>query len=146
MKKIVWIGRSMIVVGWLAAVYGITGAVVNAEFQAPYVRYVGKALALIFLVAMPVVVGAGWLIKRFLPPIAQPVVQAALFATLVLTGVALPFVLGYGRAPDLPSALPRAYGRGLALALILTWLAAAVTILVRAAALRARNRKEARHE
>lgn len=146
MKKIVWIGRALVVAGLLVAAYGVMGAVVNAEFQAPYVRYVAKALVLTFLVAMPVVVGAGWLIGRFVPSFVRPVVQAALFVTLVLTAVALPFLLGYGRAPDLPSALPRAYGRGLVLVLILTWLAAAVTILVRSAALRARNRKEASHE
>jgi hypothetical protein len=51
--------------------------------------------------------------------------------TGLLTAVALPVVLGFGRRPDNPSQLPLDYGRNLVLVLVLVWVAVAVLAFAR---------------
>jgi hypothetical protein len=46
------------------------------------------------------------------------VVRVAVIVGAAVTVVALPFVFGFGRAPDNPSILPLNYGRNLALLLL----------------------------
>ncbi|MFC7759887.1 hypothetical protein ACFQY4_19090 [Catellatospora bangladeshensis] len=46
--------------------------------------------------------------------------------------VALPLLLGYGRRPDDPSALPRDYHRGYLVCLAAVWLVTAAVLAVRA--------------
>jgi hypothetical protein len=53
------------------------------------------------------------------------VTAAAAYLSGALIAVALPLVLGLGRTPDEPSALPLNYGRGLLISLAVVWLAAA---------------------
>ncbi|HCT79726.1 MAG TPA: hypothetical protein DGT23_24810 [Micromonosporaceae bacterium] len=61
-----------------------------------------------------------------------------MFISTTVVVVALPAVLGYGRTGDLPSALPRDYGRGLLFVLGLIWLTAAAVLIVQAVRHRAR--------
>jgi hypothetical protein len=73
---------------------------------------------------MPAFLLAGYLVHRLVPARARAGAQAALIVTAALIVVALPLVLGYGRIPDNPSALPRDYGAGLAGAIALSWVLA----------------------
>lgn len=75
-------------------------------------------------VLMPAVIGVGALIGRFVPAGNRAVVRVAALCSLAVTVVALPLVLGYGRTPDNPSALPGNYGWGLVIVLGVIWLAA----------------------
>ena len=83
------------------------------------------------LLLLPVAIGVGALLGHWLPRWAQGIVRAAAIATAALVVVAFPFVVGAGRRPDDPSALPLDYGRGLAVLLVAVWLAAGTTVLVR---------------
>lgn len=62
---------------------------------------------------------------------ARPVIAATVYVSGMVGLVALPFVLGLGRRPDDPSALPLDYGRGLAVTLGAVWAGAALTLLYR---------------
>jgi hypothetical protein len=95
---------------------------------------------LIFLVAvllghdwvlMPLAIAIGALITRAVPRQARAVTATAAYVSGVLVVVALPLVLGLGRRPDDPSALPLNYGRGLLISLAVVWLAAGATLLYR---------------
>jgi hypothetical protein len=80
---------------------------------------------------MPLAIGAGALIGRFVPVRTRAGVRVAAYLSLTLVVVALPFVLGFGRRPDDPSALPLNYGRGLAIALAAVWLGTAAVLVAR---------------
>ena len=64
-------------------------------------------------------------------PETRTAVRAAALVSAAVTLVALPLVLGYGRDPGNPSALPLPYGRGLAVLLGLIWVTALAAIVVR---------------
>jgi hypothetical protein len=83
------------------------------------------------LVLMPIALGVGVLVARYAPPWARGPAQAALYASAIVTFVALPFVIGAGRRPDDPSALPLNYTRGLLVLLAAVWAAAAVAAVRR---------------
>jgi hypothetical protein len=83
------------------------------------------------LVLLPVAIGVGWLVTRFAPAWARGPALAALFASAIVTFVALPFVIGAGRRPDDPSALPLNYARGLLVVLAAIWVCAAALALYR---------------
>lgn len=95
---------------------------------------------LIFLIAvllghdwllMPLAVGIGALLTRTVPSRARAETAAAAYISGVLLVIALPLVLGLGKRPDDPSALPLNYGRGLVVCLAVVWLAAGATLLYR---------------
>jgi hypothetical protein len=81
------------------------------------------------LILMPVAIGVGVLVFRYVPAWARSSVQGGLFASAVVSAFALPFVIGAGRTPDNPSKLPLPYGLGLAIVLAVSWLAAAAFAL-----------------
>jgi hypothetical protein len=124
--------RALIAAGMLVMAYAIAGAVTD-----PDVRLIG---VLVFLAAvlvahdavlLPAVLAAGALISRFVPAGARGAVRAAAVASLAVTVVALPLVLGFGRRADNPSLLPRPYGAGLLLILGLIWATAVAWIVAR---------------
>jgi hypothetical protein len=82
------------------------------------------------LVLLPLAIGVGWLLSRYLPAWARGGVQGGLFISAVLTAVAFPFVLGAGRLVDNPSKFPRNYGHGLLIVLGLVWLGVVVWLCV----------------
>ncbi|MEV6527891.1 hypothetical protein AB0M43_38820 [Longispora sp. NPDC051575] len=118
---------ALLAVGVLVIGYAVLGVLTD-----PAARPVGQAvflagvLAAHDLVVMPVALGVGWLLSRVLPGRVRGPVQVGLFASAVLTAVALPFLIGNGHPPDNPSALPLDYGRGLAVALGVVWAAVVV--------------------
>jgi hypothetical protein len=81
-------------------------------------------------VLLPVFLVAGALVHRAVPPGMRAIVQAALIASAAVTLVAAPFLLGYGRTADNPSALPRDYPHGLLTVLAAIWVAAAAAMTV----------------
>jgi hypothetical protein len=124
--------RALIAGGTLVLAYAIAGAVTD-----PDVRLIG---VLVFLAAvlvahdavlLPAVLAGGALIGRFVPAGARCAVRAAAVASLAVTVVALPLVLGFGRRADNPSVLPRPYGAGLFLVVGLIWAAAGASVMAR---------------
>jgi hypothetical protein len=117
-------GRTVLIGGGAAVMlYALVGAVTSGE-----VNLIGVP---IFLVAMlilhdglflPAVLGAGALVRRFVPERWRGTVRFGGIITLALCVVAVPLALGFGRSADNPSLLPRAYGRGLVLILIVGWI------------------------
>lgn len=119
--------RALIVAGGLLMGYAVFGATTE-----PGLKLGGVLLFLIAMVAghdglfMPVVIAAGGLVTR-----AGRLVRAAAIISLSVGVVALPFVLGYGRSSDNPSALPLRYGLGLILVLASIWAVVLATMLIR---------------
>lgn len=119
--------RVLMMVGALVMGYAVIGALTE-----PGLKLWGIVLFLAAMVAghdgvfLPLVIAAGAVIRR-----AGHLVRAAAVVSLAVTVVALPFVLGYGRDPANPSALPLPYGIGLALVLGVIWVSTLLTLLVR---------------
>ena len=86
-------------------------------------------------VVLPVAIAVGAVVSARAPAWLRGPAQGGLFASAVLTFVALPFVVGTGTSPDNPSALPLNYGRGLLVTLGVVWAATAV-LAVRGYAIR----------
>lgn len=82
-------------------------------------------------VLLPLANGVGALIGRLVPASAQVAVRMAACVSVVVALIATPFVLGYGRTADEPSALPLDYSRGLAVTLGAVWASAAIAVLTR---------------
>jgi uncharacterized BrkB/YihY/UPF0761 family membrane protein len=115
--------------GTLVMLYALVSAVVTGE-----VNLIGVP---VFLVAMlvlhdgvflPAVVGVGALVHRFVPRRWRPPVHWAGIVSLAVAVVAMPLILGFGRSADNASLLPRSYGWGTLVILILVWL---VTFAIR---------------
>jgi len=98
--------------------------------------FAGGALAL-DLILVPLAAAIGWGVKRLVPDAAWPAVRAALLASAVLIGFALPLVTHQGGKPDNPSLRPRNYGTGLTWCLVAVWVVAAAVAAV--AVVRARE-------
>jgi uncharacterized membrane protein YeaQ/YmgE (transglycosylase-associated protein family) len=114
--------RGLVAGGGLVMAYALVGAVSGGQ-----VNLIGVP---IFLVAMlilhdgiflPVVLGVGALVGRFVPERWRGVVRFAGIVSLAVIVIGAPLVAGFGRAADNDSLLPRAYGKGLLLILILVW-------------------------
>jgi hypothetical protein len=120
------------VLGVTAMGYAVAGAATDPDIlPVRHIRFLVVVLALDDGLLLPAFLVIGALVHRFVPAGARAIVQAALVATASLTLVALPLVLGYGRSPDNPSALPRDYPVGLAVVLGAVWLAAAAYLAAR---------------
>ena len=127
MKGMTAARRALITVGALVMGYAISGALFE-----PGLKLWGVMLFLAAMVAghdgvfLPLVIAAGAVMRR-----VGHLVRAAAVVSLAVTVVALPFVLGYGRDPHNPSALPLSYGMGLTVVLAGVWTSTLLTLLVR---------------
>jgi hypothetical protein len=130
-----------LVLGVPVMAYAVRGALVDAADTHPaeLARWIVGLALLHDLALVPLVLAAGVILRRRVPPRVWPPVRAALLASAVLVAVGWPFVGGYGRSPGVPSLLPRDYATGLALGLLVVWLVAATWIGV-GALLRRRRR------
>jgi hypothetical protein len=128
---VTWIRRVLVAGGVLALAYAVFGAVMSPDLRLNYLRFLALALIGHELILAPLAIGVGVLVGRLVPVQARAIVQAALFATAVLTVIALPALVGAGRSRDLPSALPRDYPRGLLILLALVWVCALAALVVR---------------
>jgi hypothetical protein len=122
-----WSRVLLVVAGGLVMAYAVAGALTD-----PDASPVGQLLFLVGVVIahdavlLPLAIGVGALIGRFVPATARVAVRVAAFVSIAVALVATPLVLGCGRIPDEPSALPLNYGRGLAIVLAVVWAFAAV--------------------
>jgi hypothetical protein len=130
---VAWIRRVLVAAGVIAVAYGLLGLLTDPSVSLPnYVRYILTVLLGHDLLVLPAAIVVGAVLTRWLPRWARATVQGALLVTVVLTVVALPLVLGHGRRPDDPSALPRDYPRGYLICLAAIWLVTAAVLAIRA--------------
>ncbi|PRY22305.1 hypothetical protein CLV70_1178 [Pseudosporangium ferrugineum] len=116
-RSTVTLRGGLMTAGGLLMAYALFGALTEPGLKLGGVAlFLGGVLAVHDGIFLPLVIASGALLTR-----AHRLVRAALIVSLAVTVVALPFVLGYGRSPDNPSALPLAYGRGLLTVLIVIW-------------------------
>ncbi|BCY11309.1 hypothetical protein [Actinoplanes sp. L3-i22] len=117
--------RPLIGAGLLIMGYGVLGAILDADVNLVGVLVFGAVLLVLhdgfFL---PLVAGVGRVLRRFVPARWQATVRLAAITDLAVIVVALPLVLGFGRDAGNPTVLPRPYGKGLLLILILVPLVA----------------------
>lgn len=116
--------------GVTAIGYALIGAAGDPDIMPG--RHTGFLLTVLVLddgLLLPAFLLVGALVHRYVPGRSRAAVQAALIATAALTLIALPLLLGYGRLPDNPSALPRNYPLGLAIVLGTVWVGAAAALL-----------------
>ncbi|WP_238016822.1 hypothetical protein KZZ52_43655 [Dactylosporangium sp. AC04546] len=120
--------------------YGLHGWLTEQPGEVPgRIAFLAAGVAAHDFVVVPLVLTAGALTVRFVPPALRIPVQAALAVSAAVSAVALPFVIGAGRIADNPSAFPLAYGRGLLSVLAVVWLAAGLWAVQRVR--RARRRE-----
>jgi hypothetical protein len=103
--------------------FGVAGLLSEARRTRPAelaAWLLGSAVAHDAVLA-PVVFGLGILVARAVPATVRRFVQGGLVASGMLVAAMLPFVGGWGRQPDNPSALPGSYGGGLAVVLGVVW-------------------------
>jgi len=116
--------------GTLAMGYAVLGAVTDPDDRlAGHLSFLLAVQAAHDAVVLPVAIGVGLLLRRYVPAPARRVVQAALVVSVAVAVVAVPLALGYGRPADHPSALPLNYLRGLLTVLASVWLVAGVMLI-----------------
>lgn len=127
-----WARIALAAVGIAMVAFGVSSAVGSADFT-PFRHGLFLVLVLIGneLLLMPAFIGVGAIVRRVVPGRYRAVVQGGLIVTAAVTVVALPLVAGFGRRPDIPSALPRDYLGGYALVLGFVWLVAGVLLVRR---------------
>jgi hypothetical protein len=122
----------LVVAGGTLMAYAVAGAITDRSD-----RIGGHLLFLVVVllshdwILMPLAIAIGALLTRTVPSHARAETTAAAYISGVLLVIALPLVLGLGRRPDDPSALPLNYGRGLLISLAVVWLAAGAILLYR---------------
>jgi hypothetical protein len=116
--------------GAAMAIFAVVGIVTSPDTN--LIRqgiFLVSTLLLHDAVLAPLFIAVGFVVGRVIRPPYRAVVQAALIITAAVTFVAVPFLLGYGRQPGLPSALPRNYLGGYAIVLAAIWLVAGAVII-----------------
>jgi hypothetical protein len=124
--------RLLVAAGALLMGYAVLGALTDPDVRPiPHLLFLAGVLVAHDVVVLPLAIGVGVLVDRCLPVRFGIAARVAGFITATLLVVALPLVLGFGRRPDTPSALPLDYGRALALTTAAIWTAAATAALAR---------------
>ncbi|MBM2615078.1 hypothetical protein JIG36_05825 [Actinoplanes sp. LDG1-06] len=123
---------ALIGAGGLVMVYAIAGALTDPDVKGGALLFLIGVLVAHDGVLLPLTIGAGALAGRLVPMPVRTLVRAALLVSLAVTVVALPLVLGRGRAVDNPSLLPLPYGRGQLETYAVIWAATGVAALVAA--------------
>jgi hypothetical protein len=109
--------------------FAVVSAVAGSSFKAG--RHLLLLVGVLLVhdgIVLPVFVAIGALVHQLVPMRHRALLYSGLIATAAVTFVALPFVLGFGRTPDLPSALPRNYLGGYLLLLAIIWAVVAVRL------------------
>ena len=105
--------RTLIAIGTLGMAYAVLGAFTDPDVRGGVLVFLIGVLIAHDGILVPLTIGLGAVIGRFVPLRIRAVVRAALVVGLAVTVVAFPLVLGRGRAADNPSLLPLHYGWGL---------------------------------
>jgi hypothetical protein len=118
-----WVRRGLYAGGTALVAYGANG-LLTADRSRPlaWARFAALVVVANDGLLAPVVIAAGALLVRAVPGSSRAHLQSGLFISGAVTLLAIPFVLGYGRTADLPSALPLDYGTGLLFTLVIVWL------------------------
>lgn len=124
--------RALVAVGILVMGYAVISALIDRDVN-PFgvLVFLGGVIIGHDAVLLPLVIGVGVLIGRYVPAPDRATVRVAALCSLPVTIVGLPLALGFGRRADDPSALPLPYGRGLLLTLAIVWAPALAVIVVR---------------
>lgn len=122
--------RGLIALGALVMTYAMAGALADGDVKSGVLLFLIGVLVAHDGILLPVTIGVGVAIGRFVPLRLRAAVRAASLACLAVTIVAFPLVLGRGRAVDNPSLLPLDYGRGLLETYVIIWVGAAVAAVV----------------
>ncbi|WP_329011273.1 hypothetical protein OG271_30175 [Micromonospora rifamycinica] len=123
---------ALVAVGTLTMGYAVLGALADPDLSpAGVLLFLAGVVVGHDLVWMVGLLAAGAVLTRFVPRRHRPLARAAAISAAAVTVVALPLVLGFGRSPDNPSALPLPYGRNLAVVLLLVVAATVLTGLWR---------------
>ena len=141
----VWRGRWLLyLLGVAAVAYGGYELLVTAGKTHPPAAAIWFAGGVVAhdAVFVPVVLLGAAAVVRFVPRVARPVVQSALFVSGSVFLVALPLVWGLGGNAGNPSTNPLPYGRNLAIVLAVVWAVAAVLVVRRVL----RARRSVHHE
>ena len=119
----------LVAAGVAMMTFAVVGALTSPDITlSRHLIFLVGALLLHDALLGPVFIAVGVLVHRTVRPPYRAIVQGALIATAAVTFVALPFMLGYGRIADNPSALPRNYVGGYAIVVGAIWLGAAALI------------------
>lgn len=113
-----------VAIGWATIGFGLFGLFENSARTHPdqWGRWFLGALVVHDLVVAPAVFAIGALLARRVSGSYRGPIQGALVITAILVLVGFPFVRGYGRRADNPSALPNDYGAGLLALVAVVWL------------------------
>jgi hypothetical protein len=123
---------SLVVLGIAMMLFGVISALIGPHFNAMrHSLFLAAALVVHDGVLLPFFLLVGALVARFVPARSRALVQGALIVTAAVTVIALPFMLGYGRRADIPSALPRNYIGGYALVVGVVWVIATLLLIIR---------------
>ena len=135
-----WVGMGLGAAIALFGAIGLLGGEGNG--LGSFIPFFAGGALLVDLVVVPLAAGIGYLGRRLLPRTAWLAVRAALVASVTLVAFAAPLVLDLGGRPDNASLRPRDYGSGLASALAVVWVVAAVVLAVALASGRRRRSNE----
>jgi len=115
-------------VGCALILTGAVGLLSDAADDHPigWALWFGGGIVAHDLVIAPLVVAAGWALRR-----VPGAVRAGILVSVLVVAGTLPVVLALGRKPDNPSILPLPYGRNLVLVLAAVWLATGALVLWR---------------
>jgi predicted cobalt transporter CbtA len=127
--------------GALMMAYAVVGLMTDPDIE-PGGMLVFLAAALIAhdVVWLPAVIAFGAVLTRFVSRRHRPAAQIAAVVVAAPAVVALPLVLGVGRAADNPSIQPLDYGKNVTLLLLALAGGALVAMLYRRVAARDRDR------
>ncbi len=119
-----WVG---VVIGWTVIILGVRGLLHDHVATNPSVvaRYVVESALILDLIVAPIACAAGLLIARLFKPPFRAIIGGGLIASAVISIYSYPFVRGFGRNPNLPSALSINYARGLLIVLAGIWVVVA---------------------
>ena len=120
-------------IGWAVIGWGVFGILSNSLDTRPanLAKFVVGGALLHDLLIAPVVILAGVLVARAVPPRARGPVQAALVVSAIVALFAWPLVRAYGLAANNPTSLPHNYGVNLLIVLGVVWVIAAAAILLK---------------
>jgi len=118
-------------IGWAIILIGVRTGLRDRELE-PWslAKWVGGGLLLHDLAWLTLVAIIGVVLAYLLRGRVPVVLGWALATTAVLTIIAWPFVRGYGRRADVPSALQRNYAQGLLAYIAVTWLLALIVYVI----------------
>lgn len=117
--------------GWVVIGVGLRGLLVNSDSPMAtdppgWVSLMVKSNLGHDFVLVPLVLGVGTVVARWVPACVRSAVQFGLILTGTVLLYAFPFFRGYGRAPGNPSILPQDYARGTFVVLGFVWAVTAV--------------------